>query len=64
MIKDSPLWQELKSILDTRLMYLDGAMGTTIQNYKLIRSSYYINGTPQYTKLPELNIKLNQINLQ
>jgi 5-methyltetrahydrofolate--homocysteine methyltransferase len=35
MIKDSPLWQELKNILETRLMFLDGAMGTTIQNYKL-----------------------------
>ncbi len=34
-----------------------------IQNYKLIRSSNYVHGLPQYTKLPELNVKFHPIEL-
>ncbi len=32
--------KELKDLLDSRIVYLDGAMGTTIQSYKLQESDY------------------------
>lgn len=37
----SPLIKELSNILAKRIMFLDGAMGTVIQNYKLTAEDYH-----------------------
>lgn len=41
MIKPSPIIAEITKTLNTRIMFLDGAMGTMIQNYKLSEEDYH-----------------------
>lgn len=41
VIKNTKLIQELQETLDKRIMFLDGAMGTVIQNYKLTDEDYH-----------------------
>ena len=39
-MQQSPLINELQQTLDKRIMFLDGAMGTVIQNYKLSEADF------------------------
>ena len=39
-MNESPIINELKRILNQRIIYLDGAMGTMIQGYKLTEADF------------------------
>ena len=40
LLKKSALWQELEKALAERILFIDGAMGTMIQQYKLQEADY------------------------
>jgi len=39
-MKESPITKEIKELLDKQLVFLDGAMGTTIQTYQLTEEDF------------------------